>query len=289
MKVCPACTKENEDAAAFCSNCGAQFSPAAFVTPQAPAPQPALQQSPAPQYGPQETSGLAIASLICGFLFFIFPAAVLAVVFGHISSSQIRKSAGRLKGAGMSLAGMILGYVGIAFIPIILIIAAIAIPNLLRAKMAANEASAISSLRDISRAAIQYQDTYHGYPSGLSALGPPLRRPRPDADGADLIDGQLMNGSKQGYMFEYHPVSSRGDGVFDGFDVNADPITPGATGTRHFHTDESDVIRFESSTPSRQRKPPARVAHALLPVRADQIGGKQNVQQDFGEGRFVRA
>ena len=117
MKVCPACTKENEDAAAFCGNCGAQFSPAAFVTPQAPAPQPALQQSPAPQHGPQETSGLAIASLICGFLFFIFPAAVLAVVFGHISSSQIRKSAGRLKGAGMSLAGMILGYVGIALHP----------------------------------------------------------------------------------------------------------------------------------------------------------------------------
>ena len=80
MKVCPACTKENEDVAAFCGNCGAQFSPTAFVTPQAPAPQPALQQPPAPQYGPQQTSALAIASLICGFLFFIFPAADDAAV-----------------------------------------------------------------------------------------------------------------------------------------------------------------------------------------------------------------
>jgi type IV pilus assembly protein PilA len=256
MKICPACTKPNDDAAAFCSNCGAQFSAAGSVPPQAPPPQPSWQPQTAPQYGPQETSGLAIASLICGFLFFIFPAAVLAIVFGHISSSQIRKSAGRLKGAGMSLAGMILGYVGIAFIPIILIIAAIAIPNLLRAKMAANEASAISSLRDISRAAIQYQDTYHEYPSGLSALGPPLQGHGPDADGADLIDGLLMNGSKEGYMFEYHPVSSRGDSVFDGFDINADPITPGATGTRHFHTDESDVIRFERSTQAGRESPP---------------------------------
>ena len=256
MKICPACTKANEDAAAFCSNCGAQFSASASVPPQSPAPQPAFQQPPAPQYGPQETSGLAIASLICGFLFFIFPAAVLAVVFGHISSSQIRKSAGRLKGAGMSLAGMILGYVGIAFIPIILIIAAIAIPNLLRVRMAANEASAISSLRDISRAAIQFQDTYHDYPSGLSALGPPLDGHGPDADGADLIDGQLMNGSRDGYMFEYHPVSSHGDGVIDGFDINADPITPGSTGARHFHTDESDVIRFEMSARAGSESPP---------------------------------
>ncbi len=253
MKVCPACTKANEDAAAFCSQCGATFpgAGAGYVPPQPAAPPPAMQYSAAP-----ETSGLAIASLICGFLFFIFPAGVLAVVFGHVARNQIKKSAGRVKGAGMALAGLILGYAGIAMTVIILLIAAFALPNLMRPKVAANEASAISSLRDISRAAIQYQDTYHGYPSGLSALGPPLQGHRPDADGADLIDGQLMNGSKDGYMFEYHPVSSHGDGVFDGFDISADPITPGATGTRHFHTDESDVIRFEMSAPAGRESPP---------------------------------
>ena len=207
-------------------------------------------------YAAPQTSGLAIASLICGFLFFIFPAAVLAVVFGHFSSSQIKKSAGRIKGAGISLAGMILGYAGLAMIVIILFIAAFAIPNLMKTKIVANESSAISSLRDISRAAVEYQDTYHGYPSGLSALGPPLDGHGPDVDGADLIDGQLMNGSKDGYMFEYHPVSSRGDGVIDGFDVNADPVTPGSTGARHFHTDESDVIRFEMSARAGRESPP---------------------------------
>jgi hypothetical protein len=214
--------------------------------------QPSAMQQPAAQ----ETSGLAIASMICGFLFFIFPAAVLAVVFGHISNSQIRKSAGRIKGAGMALAGMILGYVGIAFIPIILIIAAIAIPNLLKSKMMANEASAAGDLRRIAVAAIAYQDQYHGYPSGLSALGPPLAGHGPDADGADLIDGMLMSGSKSGYMFEYHPVSSHNDGVIDGFDANADPITPGATGTRHFHIDESAIIRVEKSGRASRDSPP---------------------------------
>ena len=140
-------------------------------------------------YGAQETSGLAIASLIFGLLFFVFPAAVLAVILGHISNSQIRKSAGRLKGAGMSLAGMILGYVGIAFIPIILIIAAIAIPNLLRARMAANEASAVHSLRNIATAAVNYQSTYQHLSVGPLSARPAAQRPGPDADGAGLIDG----------------------------------------------------------------------------------------------------
>jgi len=247
MKVCPACTKANEDCAAFCSQCGADLPAAVFIPPQ-----PSTQQSVAQPPASQETSGLAVASMICGFLFFIFPAAVLAIIFGHISSSQIRKSAGRLKGAGMSLAGMILGYVGIAFI---LIIAAIAIPSLLRDRMPANEGSAVSSLRDIARAAIQYQDAYHGYPPALSALGPPPAGHRPDADGAGLIKGALTSGSKRGYMFQYHAVSSRGDGVFDGFDVNADPITQNVTGARHFHIDESGVIRMENTVPASRDSP----------------------------------
>src|SRR5580704_9997299 len=61
---------------------------------------------------------------VSGFLFFIFPAGVLAIVFGHVASSQIRKSNGRFKGAGIALAGLILGYAGIALVIVILLIAA---------------------------------------------------------------------------------------------------------------------------------------------------------------------
>lgn len=250
MNVCPACTKANEDRAAFCIQCGASLPATAYIPSQPSTQQPAMQQLVV-----QETSGLAIASMICGLLFFIFPAAVLAVAFGHISSSQIRKSVGRLKGAGMSLAGMILGYAGIALAAIILIIAALVIPNLAHEKIIVNESIAAGSLRAIATAAIEYQDSYHGDPSGLSALGPPLAGHGPDADGAGLVARRLMSGSRDGYMFQYHPVSSHNDGVIDGFDINADPITPGATGTRHFHIDESGEIRFEMSAPAGRNSP----------------------------------
>ena len=109
---------------------------------------------------PEKTSGLAIASLIFGLLFLFFPLSIVAIVFGHISLSQIKKSAGRLGGKGLAIAGLVLGYLGIAMIPLILIIAAIAIPNLLRARIAANEASAVSAVRRISAAQVTYQSQF---------------------------------------------------------------------------------------------------------------------------------
>src|SRR5713226_4461437 len=135
MKYCPQCQQESSDEAAFCQKCGASLS--------APAGQP-------------EKSGLAIASLICGIFFFVLPSALLAVVFGHLSRSDIRRSGGRKTGGGMATAGLVLGYAGVMVIPLVLIIAAIAIPNLLRARMAANEASAVGSLRVINTAVVTY-------------------------------------------------------------------------------------------------------------------------------------
>jgi len=73
-----------------------------------------------------ETSGKAIGSLVCGLLFFFPPSAILAVIMGHLSLSEIRRSAGRLGGRGVAIAGLVLGYAGLSFIPV-LIIAAIAI------------------------------------------------------------------------------------------------------------------------------------------------------------------
>lgn len=240
MKVCPACMRQNDDAAAFCSGCGRNFE-------QATAAPPPL--------GTQEVSTMAVVSLIFGLLFFIFPAAVVAVILGHISSSQIRKSAGRLKGAGMALAGMIMGYVGIAVLPAILIIAAITVPNLLKARMVANEATAESNLRTIATAAISYQEEYHQFPPSFSALGPPPSGKVPDADGAALLGEMLVRGSENGYHFQYHPVSSHHDGTIDGFDASADPINPGATGSRHFHIDESFELRANSSGPAGRDSP----------------------------------
>jgi hypothetical protein len=81
---------------------------------------------------------------------------ILAILFGHLSVSEIRKSAGRLKGEGIAIAGLILGYVGLAIIPLILIIAAIAIPNIRCARIPANESSAIVSVRQLVAAETNY-------------------------------------------------------------------------------------------------------------------------------------
>jgi hypothetical protein len=76
---------------------------------------------------PPKTNGLAIASMVCSFFFFIYGIpAVLAIVFGFISRSQIRRSNGTQTGSGMALAGIIVGIAGLV-IGVILIIVVVAV------------------------------------------------------------------------------------------------------------------------------------------------------------------
>jgi hypothetical protein len=195
--------------------------------------------APAVPGAPVETSGKAILSLVCGLLFFIPLAFVAAIVFGHLGLSEIRKSAGRLKGEGLAMAGLVLGYVWIAGIPVILIIAAIAIPNLLRARMAANESSAVAGVRMLIVAENTYNETHHdgGYTCSLADLA-----------NDRLIDSTLALGQKNGYGFELlncGPLTS-GGGINLKFQVVAHPLTPNATGVRAFCSDESAVIKVDS-------------------------------------------
>jgi Domain of unknown function (DUF4190) len=110
-----------------------------------------------------------------------------AIILGHISRSEIRKSNGRLQGAGMALTGLILGYLVVVSIPI-LIIAAIGIPSLLRARIAANESSAVASLRTLNTQ-ISYTSAYPkvGFAASLSNLSGTSCSP-PSSTGACLID-----------------------------------------------------------------------------------------------------
>jgi len=178
----------------FCFRCGANMPETATVCPQCATPVQAAPQAAPPTppqgapvaqpqytqpyysqpYGQQpQTDGKATASLILGILsilcFSIF-AGIPAVILGHMSRSNINKSMGRLTGAGMALAGLILGYVSIAWLPIM---AAVMIPNLLRARNSANEAAAASNVRTINTAQVTYSTAYPnaGYASGLAILG----------------------------------------------------------------------------------------------------------------------
>ena len=127
-------------------------------------------------------------------------------------------------------------------VAIILIIAAIAIPNLLRSKMAANEASAVASLRTLTTAAISYSSTYGGYPPTLTALGPVAAGVAPTSATADLVDIQLGTdpATKSGYTFTYTFASGT-------YTLTANPVTVGVTGQRYFFTDPSGVIRVNGA------------------------------------------
>jgi type IV pilus assembly protein PilA len=179
-------------------------------------------------------------------VFFFWPlSAVAAVVLGHVALGEIKRSAGRLAGRGMAIGGLVAGYIGIGIVPV-LVIAAIAIPNVLRSRMAANEASAVGALRTYNLALESYADKcpLQGYPPSLASLGPGPSGGDACAH-ADLVDsllGQEMP-VKSGYRFFYTPENRARSGRVVSYALAADPAAPGTTGIRHFFTDESLVIR----------------------------------------------
>jgi hypothetical protein len=215
----------------FCFKCGASMPEDSTVCPQcstpvqaAPAPTPppppqASAPNPAstsawlnvpaaptqhsPQYPPQaqpyqgqyraQTDGKATASLVLGILSLLcfgLLTGLPAIILGHISRGNIERSRGRLGGAGMALAGLILGYVSTVFT--VLIIAAIVIPNLLRARTSANESAAASTVRTINTTQVTYSTTYpeQGYARDLATLGGNCSSGG-NAEHACLLDGQV--------------------------------------------------------------------------------------------------
>lgn len=132
-------------------------------------------------------------------------------------------------------------------VTIILIIAAIAIPNLMKSKMTANEAAAVETLRTLNSTAVMYSMTYGGFPHTIADLGPSGGSPNPTSASADLIDSVLATGVKSGYKFGFVVVSADPAGNVLGYSITASPITPGTTGQRSFYTDQSGTIRATSS------------------------------------------
>ncbi|MDE3181122.1 MAG: prepilin-type N-terminal cleavage/methylation domain-containing protein [Acidobacteriota bacterium] len=136
-------------------------------------------------------------------------------------------------------------------VAIILIIAAIAIPNLLRSKMAANQASAVGSLRTINTAEVTYESTYNtGYSSLLADLGPGSPA---TATSADLIDEVLAGTvpasatpTKSGYTFAYTAGAAVGT-IIPTYTITAVPAAVGSTGQNGYFTDQSNVIRFDTT------------------------------------------
>jgi type IV pilus assembly protein PilA len=137
-------------------------------------------------------------------------------------------------------------------VAIILIIAAIAIPNLLRSKMASNEASAVASLRTYNTSIVTYSTTYGTDPTAFSSLGPSTS---PSSTAADMVDNLLGATApvKSGYSFTY---SSPTTAPVTTYNIVAVPVSS-STGQRQFYTDQSGVIRqtTDGTTPSSTSTP----------------------------------
>ena len=133
-------------------------------------------------------------------------------------------------------------------VAIILIIAAIAIPNFMRSRIAANQASAVASLRTLNTSEISYSTTYGGgYTVDMITLAPNTTAGAgPTSSAAGLIDSILASGIKSGYTFTYSPGLIDSMGRIDTYGINADPSSTN-TGTNYYYTDQSGVIHVNTT------------------------------------------
>ena len=192
-------------------------------------------QTSYPPAGHKRT-GLAIASLVIGIVSILtcgglLVGAIVGIVLGIVALNKAKKDPAQFAGSGLAIAGIVIS----AFSPLPGIVAAIAIPNLLKSQQAAHETAALTEVQTIGRAQILYSVTKgHGTFADLRTLG---------AQG--LIDAGLATGQKGGYIFSSEPVSV--SGLTPMFDTTARPVKVGnfGTGNVSFYSNETMVV-FES-------------------------------------------
>jgi prepilin-type N-terminal cleavage/methylation domain-containing protein len=131
-------------------------------------------------------------------------------------------------------------------VAIILIIAAIAIPNFLHARMAANESTAVSSIHAINTSQIAYSSANPmiGYSATLADLGPA---------NSGYLDGVLASGTRSGYAFTYVQDTSSQPSV--AYTLNGDPVTRGTTGQRSFWSSQLNVTHYNMTAPASTTDP----------------------------------
>ena len=234
---CLGCGNSLAEGERFCGACGRDSQAGPGVAPV----------DPQVAFGlPPETSGKAIFSLICGILFVILPLSIVAVIFGYIALSEIRKSPGRLKGRGLAITGIVLGYVGVVFIVAFFGLGFYGVwkteKEFNNAAAGSGKGSVVSSMRSVNMAEIAYVQAHReaGYTCALSELA--------ENWGAR----SLASGRSNGYIFELkNCTSEKPDGPISKYQLLVYPAQPGSAAARTYCTDQSDIIRvLQSGNPN---------------------------------------
>ena len=214
---------------------------------------------------------MAVWSLVLGVLS-IFPLSFLegipAVITGHISRANIRRSNGELGGGGQALAGLIMGYFSVV-LPIVYFAIVLTVAWSLMGTHASVKAGAdpVGDIRALNTAIMTYKTKFSSYPPSLKVLGPNYSG-KDSAEAAGLVDFSLAVGLKDGYLYRYE--RSNGD---EGYTLQVDPFSLKANSGKHFYSDQTGVVRYdaerkagpESNEISLQKTPIAPGAMLLTP------------------------
>lgn len=239
---CPGCGFVGWADADACKRCGAPMAaqPAQSSGEFEPN-QTIYYPQPPGGFQPDLKQGLAIAAMVGGILnavfFGIFGVTTVAgIVISVIALKKIKLYPFEYGGKSMAVAGLVLNIVSLVLLVPTLIVLSIAVPNIYASRRAANEASAINSLRKLHAAEATFQST-----AGRGAFGTleELYQQR-------LVTGELATGTKHGYRFKVEIMKDTGDG-WPGFVAVAVPTDYNSTGRRSFFVDQTGVIRVADS------------------------------------------
>ena len=214
--------------------------------------------SPPPYRPPQyprpaqnRRTGMAIASLVLGILGLpcagLFGLGALAgLILGIIALVKAKNEPALYGGSGMAIGGIVTSALGLLFIPII---AAIAIPSLLRARVSANEAQSIGDIRSVLSAEATYASTNGGYYDTLDCLVSPTSCiPNYPTQAPAFLSSDLTTTTKGGYERIFYPGPvAQSDGTISPSSISSFayvsvPIEPGVTGVRAFCGDSTGVV-----------------------------------------------